>query len=102
MRFDFRADPVFQRSDDLSACRVVFGIGGKNHRDIQGKTNRVAFNLNVALLHDVEQSDLNLACQIRKLIDRENSSIGSRKKAVMHTELAADGMSTFCGLDGID
>ena len=88
MRFDFRANTVFQRRNDLSARGIVFGIGREHQHDVERQTNWIPFNLHVAFLHDVEQADLNLACKIRQLIDGENSTIGTGKQTVMDAQLA--------------
>ncbi len=66
MRTNLRADAVLQRRNDFAARRVVLWIGGENQRDIQPQAHRVALNLHVAFLHDVEQSDLDLAGEIRQ------------------------------------
>ena len=64
MRLDFGADPVFERSDDLPARRVVLGIGGKHEEDVQRQADGVPLHLHVTLLEDVEEADLNLPRKI--------------------------------------
>ena len=51
---NFGADTVFQRSDDFSARRVVFGVRGEDEQHIERHPDRIALNLDVALLHDIE------------------------------------------------
>src|SRR5258705_518404 len=75
---DLRSDPVLERRDDLAARRVVFGIRGEDERDVQVQANGIAFDLDVAFLHDVEEPHLNLARQVRQLVDREDATIGPR------------------------
>src|SRR5580692_2141599 len=65
---NFRADTVFERSDDFSASGVVFGIRGENDQDVQRQAQRVTLNLNVAFLHDVEQADLDFAGEVGEFV----------------------------------
>ena len=44
-------------------------------------------NLNVALFHDIEQTDLDPFCQIWKLIEYEDAAIGARQQPEMDREL---------------
>ena len=60
MRADLRADAVLQRRDDLAARRVVLRIGAEHQRHVERQAHRIALNLHVAFLHDVEQADLDL------------------------------------------
>ena len=88
MRADFGSDAVLQGGDDLASRRVVFRIGGEDKRHVERKTDRVALNLNVALLHDVEQANLNLARQIGQFVDGEDSAVGPGQQAVMNGQFA--------------
>ena len=83
MRANLAADAVFQRRDDLAARRVVLGIGGEHQQDVERKPDGIAFDLNIAFLHDVEQADLNLAGKIGKFVDGEDAAIRSRQQTVM-------------------
>ncbi len=76
---DLAADAVFERSDDLAAGGVVLGVGGEDDGDVEGKTDGVAFNLHVALLHDVEECNLDLSREVRKLVDRKDAAVGTRQ-----------------------
>ena len=102
VRANLRADAVFQRSHDLAARGVVLGVGAEHQHHIERQPNRIALNLNVAFLHDVEQSDLDLSRQIGQLVDREDAAIGARQQAVVDGEFAAQFVATLGGLDGID
>ena len=102
MRFYFRSDAVLQRRDDLTASCVVFRIRREHQYDIERQADGIAFNLHVALLHDIEQAHLDFACEIRQLINRKDSAIGTRQKPVMHAQFATDRVSPFCCFDGID
>ena len=53
-------------------------------------------------MQDIEQADLNLAGEIRKLVDREDAAIGPRQQAEMHRELVRQEMPAARRLDRID
>ena len=73
VRADLGADAILERRDDLAARRVVLGVGGEEHHDVERQPDREAFDLDVALLQDVEQADLDLAGEIGQLVDREDA-----------------------------
>src|SRR5215831_9959728 len=102
MCFDFRTNAVLQGCDDFASSSVVFGVRGKNDNDIERQPDRVALNLNVPLLHDVEQPDLNFSGEIRQFVDGEDAAVRTREQAVVDAQLAADRMPSFCGFDRID
>ena len=77
MRANFRAEAVLERSDNFAASGVILGIGGEDQQDIERKAQRVTFNLNVAFLHDVEQSDLDFTGEVGKFVDGKNTAIGA-------------------------
>ena len=79
MRPDFGADAVFERRNDLSARGVVFGVGAKDQSHIEIQAHRIALNLHIAFLHDVEERYLDLARQVRQFIDGKDSTIGPRQ-----------------------
>ena len=97
-----RADAVFERGDDLAARRVVLGIGGEDDGDIEREAHRVALNLHVAFLHDVEERDLDLAGEIGHLVDGEDAAVGAGQQAVVHGQLGDEILAGARGLDGID
>ena len=90
MRADFAADAVLERRDDFSARRIVFGIGGEYQHQVERQTHRVALNLHVAFLHDVEQANLNFAGQVGQFIDGENAAVGARQQAVVDRQLVGN------------
>ena len=102
MSANFRADAVFQRSDDLAAGRVVLGIGGEHQSDIQRQADRIALNLHVAFLHDVEQPDLDLAGEIGQLVDGEDAAISARQQPVVDRQFVRELVPAARSLDGID
>ena len=81
---DLRTDTVLQGSHNLSARRVILRIRTKDDRNIKLKPHGVALNLNIALLHDVEERDLDLASEIGNLIDGEDSTIRPWKQTIVH------------------
>src|SRR5262245_31071253 len=87
MSIDFGADPVFERSDDLPTRGVVFWISGKDEHHVERHPDRIALNLNITFLHDVEQTDLNLACKIREFVDRKDAAVCARQQPVMNRKL---------------
>src|SRR5215467_3450018 len=88
VRFDFRTDAIFKGSHDLPPSCVIFRIRRKHEHHIEWKAHRIALNLNVSFLHDVEQSDLDFSGKIREFIYGKDPSIRTRKKSVVDTELA--------------
>src|SRR5215831_10165775 len=102
MCFDFRTNAVLQGCNDFAPSSVVFGVRGKNDNDVERQPYRVALNLNVPFLHDIEQTDLNFSGKIRQLIDGEDTAVRTWEQAVVDAQLAADRMSPFCRLDRID
>src|SRR5205823_3224622 len=102
MRADFGSDSILERRDDLAARRVVFRIRREHEQDIELQPDRVALDLDVALLKDVEQPDLNLAREIGQLVDGEDAAIGPRQQAVMHRQLVGEIQARLRRLDRID
>src|SRR5712664_4983339 len=86
MRTNFGADAVFERRDDFAAGGVVLGIGGEDEEDVERKAEWIALNLDVALLHDVEEADLNFSGEVGWLVDGEDAAIGAGEKAVVDGE----------------
>ena len=99
---DLGADPVLERGDDLAARGVVLRVGGEDKQHVERQPHRVAFDLDVALLHDVEEADLHLAAQIRQLVDGEDAAIGAGQQAEVHGELVGEQVPAARGLDRID
>ena len=87
VRADLRSDAVLQRGDDLAARRVVFRVRAEDDQQVQREAHGVALNLNVPFLQDVEEADLDLAGEVRQLVDREDAAVGARHQAVVHREL---------------
>ena len=102
VRADLAADAVLERRDDLAARGVVLRVGGEHQHQVERQAHRVAFDLHVAFLHDVEQPDLDLAGQVRQLVDGEDAAVGARQQAVVHGQLVGDVLPAARGLDRID
>ena len=99
---DFRADAILQRRDDFSARSVIFRIRREHQHHIERQPHRIALNLHVAFLHDVEESDLNLAGQIRQFVNRKEAAIRSRQQAVVNRQLITEQVPALRGFDRID
>ena len=102
MRANFRADAVLQRSDDFAARGVVLRIRGKDEQHVERQAQRVALNLDVAFLHDVEQADLNFSCEVGQFVDGEDAAIGAGQQAVMNGQLVGKIAPAARRADGID
>src|SRR5581483_8542072 len=102
MRSDFGSDAIFQRRDDLAARRVVFRVRRKYQHYVERQSHRIALNLHVAFLHDVEEANLDFAGEIGQLVDREDTAIRARQKAVVNREFVAEQMPALSRLDRID
>ena len=102
MRSDFGTDAVLERGDDLPAGGVVLGIRAEHQQHVEAEPDRVALDLDVALLKDVEQADLHLARQIGQLVDGEHAAVRARQQAVMHRHLVAELAGAPGRLDRID
>ena len=102
MRHDLAADPILERRDDLAARRVVLGIGREAELHIERQAHRIALDLDVSFLHDVEQADLHLAGEIGQLIQREDASVRAGQHAVVNGQLVGEEVSTARGLDRIE
>src|SRR5678815_2075652 len=101
MSVDLRADSVFEWSYDLAARGVILGVRREYQHYIERHSNGISLNLNVALLHDVEQSNLHFAGEVGKLIDREDASVRSRQKSVVDRQFVGEQMPSACRLDWI-
>ncbi len=102
MRADLGTNPVLEGRDDLAARRVVLRIGGEDEHDVQLEADRIALYLDVALLQDVEQAHLNLAGQVRQLVDGEDAAVRPREQSVVHGQLVAKVQAPLRRLDRID
>ena len=102
VRADLRADAVFERRDDLAARRVVLGVGAEDQQDVERQPHRVALDLDVAFLKDVEEADLDLAGEVGQLVDREDAAVRARQQPVVHRQLVGELQAGARGLDRIE
>src|SRR6185437_12612740 len=98
---DLGADAVLERRDDPAARRVVLGVRREDDRDVELEPDRVALQLDIPFLHHVEHPDLDLAGQVRELVDREDSAVGAGQEAEMHGEFVGEQVPAAGGLDRI-
>ena len=82
MRADLGAEAVLQRRDDAAAVRVVLRVGAGHDEHIQRQPQRVAADLDVALLHHIQHRDLDPLGQVGQLVDRDDAAVGPRNQAV--------------------
>ena len=102
MRADLAADAVLERRDDLAAGRVVLRVRGEDHADVDRQPHRVALDLDVPLLEDVEQAHLDAPGEVGQLVEREDPAVRARQQAVVHRELAREVEAPAGGADGVD
>src|ERR1019366_1493932 len=102
VRADLRADAVLQRRNDFAARGVILRVGAEDQGHVERHTHRVALNLHIAFLHDVEQTNLDLAREIRQLVDGEDAAIGARQQSVVDRVLATQFVAALGRLDGVD
>jgi hypothetical protein len=57
---------------------------------VERQPDRIALDLDVAFLQDVEQADLDLAGEIGQLVDREDAAVGARQQPVVHRQLVGE------------
>ena len=102
VRADLRADAILQRRDDLAARGVVLGVGAEHHQDVERQAHRVALDLDVPFLQDVEEADLDLAGEVGQLVDREDAAVRPRQQAVVHRQLVGELQAGARRLDRIE
>src|SRR3990170_52240 len=83
MSADLHVEAVLKRGDDAAPAGVILGVGAGDDDDVQGQADLVALDLNVFLLHQVEQTHLNLFGQVGELVDGENTAIGARYQTIV-------------------
>ena len=89
VRPDLRAEAVAQRCNDAAAVRVVFRVRARDQEHVQRQTHTVPADLHVALLHDIEEPNLNALGQVGQLVDAENAAVGARDETVVYRQLVA-------------
>src|SRR3954452_1776725 len=84
VRADLRAEPVLERRDNPTAVGVVLWVRAGHQQYVDRQPQRVAPDLNVAFLEDVEHRDLDALSEVGQLIDAEHAAVGAGKEAVVH------------------
>jgi len=102
VRPDLAADAVLEGRDDLAPGRVVLGVRAEDEQHVERQAHGVALDLDVALLHHVEERDLHLAGQVGQLVHREDAAVGARQQAVVDRPLVRQRGAEAGGLDGVD
>src|SRR5438105_120069 len=87
VRANFGANAVFERGDNFPTRGVILGIGGEDDEHVEWQPQRIALNLNVAFLHDVEETDLNFSGKVGKFVNGKDAAVGAWEKAVVDGEL---------------
>ena len=90
MGADLAADAVLERRDDLPARGVVLRVRGEDHADVDGQPHRVALDLHVPLLEDVEEAHLDAPREVGQLVEGEDPPVRPRQQAVVHGQLAGE------------
>ncbi len=75
MGADLRPVAVLQRRDDAAAVRVVLGVRGGHDEHVERQADPVAPDLDVPLLHDVEEAHLDALRQVGQLVDAEDAAV---------------------------
>ena len=102
VRVNLTFDAVLQRRNDRPAIGVVLRVGGERHEQVHRQPNGEPANLNVALLHDVQQADLNARGQVGQLVEAEHAPVGARDDAVVDHLFARVVQAQVGRLDRID
>src|ERR1051326_9434809 len=99
MRAYLAADSILQGRDDFASPRVIFRVGGENQHEIERKAHGIAFDLNIAFLHDVEQPYLDFAREIGQLVNGEDAAIRARNQAIVDGQFVCNVLTAAGSLD---
>ena len=98
---DLGAVAVLERGDDAAAVGVVLRVGAGHDVDVERQTDAIAADLNVALLHDVQQADLDTLRQVRQLVDGEDAAVAAGHEPVVDRQLVGK-VAPLGHLDRVD
>ena len=101
MGADLGAEAVLERGDDAAAVGVVLGVGAGHQQQVERQPQRVAADLDVALLQHVEQRDLDPLGEVGQLVDGEDAAVGARHQAVVDRLRVAE-RAALGDLDRVD
>src|SRR5205823_7017830 len=69
--------------------------------DVEVQAHRIAFDLDVAFLHDVEQSHLDLPGEIGQLVEGEHAAVRPWQQPEMHRQLVGEEVAAPGRLDRV-
>jgi hypothetical protein len=94
-------DPKRSLRGDASAVRVVLGIGRGDDQKIERQADQMSPDLDVPLLHDVEEPHLDALGEVGQLVQDEDAPVSPREQAVVDGELVGE-VPALGDLDRID
>ena len=95
------AVPVFERRDYAAPVRVVLRVGAGDEHHVQREHDAVSLYLDVALLHEVEEADLDALGEVWQLVDAEDAAVGSRDESIVDSKLVGQ-VASLGNPDGVD
>ncbi len=98
---DLRAETVLERRDDAATVRVVLGVGARDDVHVDGQPHLVAADLDVALLHDVQEAHLDPLGEVRQLVEREDPAMRAGQQPIVDRQLVGE-VAALGHLDRID
>ena len=101
VRADLRSESVLERGDDPAARGVILRVGAGYDEEVQVEPNAIAADLDVALLHHVEQPHLDPFREIGQLVDDEDPAMGARQQPVVDRQLVGQ-VAALGDLDRVD
>ena len=101
VRPDLGADPVLQWGDDLAPRGVVLRVRREEEEDVEYQADGKSLDLDVPLLEDVEEADLDLAREVGKLVEREESAVCPRKEPEVDRQLVGQKVAAAGCLDRV-
>ena len=81
VRLNRRPDAVLELGDDLARAVVRHRVGRKQDQHVDVESDGIAADLYVALLENVEQSDLNELIEIGQLVHGEYAAVHTRDQS---------------------
>ena len=91
VRVDHRADAVLQLRNHLAAAIVRGRIGGEEDQHVDVEPHRIAADLHVALLKNVEQADLDQLVEFGQLVHRKDPPVHAGNQSEVQRLLGRHG-----------
>ena len=98
---DLGAEAILERGDDAAAVRVVLRVRRRHQQHVQRQPQGVAADLDVPLLHHVQQRDLDPLGQVGQFVDRHDAAVRARHQAEVNGLRVAE-RAPFGDLDRVD